>query len=111
MESIGSTLEADTMCNECGDSLSVDLVEGANRVQRNKNVGPVRPDLSIFDSTNRPIRFIEIVDSHKPQSNVHEYAAMSIWATPMIRPNLPPMPSHSGGPTRRAPAFRTRTSS
>ena len=37
--------------------------------------------------------------------------AMSIWATPMIRPNLPPMPSHSGGPTRRAPAFRTRTSS
>ena len=36
---------------------------------------------------------------------------MSIWATPMIRPNLPPMPSHSGGPTRRAPAFRTRTSS
>ena len=58
----------------CGQLLSVDLVEGANRVQRNKNVGPVRPDLSIFDSTNRPIRFIEIVDSHKPQSNVHEYA-------------------------------------
>ena len=42
---------------------------------------------------------------------LHNQGAMSIWATPMIRPNLLSMPSHSGGPTRRAPAFRTRTSS
>ena len=73
-ESIGATLEADTRCNECGDSLRVNLVEDASTVQRNKNVGPVRPDLSIFDSNSRPIRFIEIVDSHKPESNVHKYA-------------------------------------
>ena len=74
MESIGATLEAGAICNECGDSLRINLVEDANRVARNKNVGFVRPDLSIFDSNNRPIRFIEIVDSHKPESNVHKYA-------------------------------------
>ena len=65
-ESIGSTLEADAKCNECVESLRVNLVENASRVERNKNVGPVRPDLSLFESTNRPVRFIEIVDSHKP---------------------------------------------
>ena len=73
-ESIGATLEADAKCNECGDALSIDLVKDASSVERNKNVGPVRPDLSVFDSDNRPVRFIEIVDSHKPESNVHEYA-------------------------------------
>lgn len=74
IESIGATLEAGAICNECGDSFRINLVEDANRVTRNKNVGFVRPDLSIYDSNDRPIRFIEIVDSHKPESNVHEYA-------------------------------------
>ena len=37
--------------------------------------------------------------------------AMSIRATPMIRQNLPPMPSHSGEPTQSVPAFSERTSS
>lgn len=73
-ESIGATLEADARCNECGDPLSIDLVRDASSVERNKSVGPVRPDLTVFDSNSRPVRFIEIVDSHKPESNVHEYA-------------------------------------
>ena len=71
---IGKTFEADASCNECGEPISINLVERANSVKRNRQVGPVRPDLSIFDSEEEPIRFIEIVDSHKPQSNVHEYA-------------------------------------
>ena len=37
-------------------------------------VGTVRPDLSLFDGNGEPIRFIEVVDTHAPQSNVHEYA-------------------------------------
>ncbi len=73
-ESIGATLEADARCNECGDTLSIDLVKDASSVERNKSVGPVRPDLSVFDANSRPVRFVEIVDSHKPESNVHEYA-------------------------------------
>ena len=71
---IGKTFEADASCNECGDPIALDLVERANSVKRNRQVGTVRPDLSVFDSDELPIRFIEIVDSHKPQSNVHEYA-------------------------------------
>ena len=73
-DSIGANLEANAPCNECDEELKLNLVEDANFVERNKSVGPVRPDQTIFDSEGRPIRFIEIVDSHKPQSNVHEYA-------------------------------------
>lgn len=71
---IGKSFEADAVCNECGEAMSIDLVDRAISVKRNRQVGSVRPDLSIFDSEGIPIRFIEIVDSHKPQSNVHEYA-------------------------------------
>ena len=70
----GATLNATGRCNECGDELRINLVECASRVERNKQVGPVRPDLSIFDSNDQALRFVEIVDSHKPQSNVHDYA-------------------------------------
>ena len=34
----------------------------------------MRPDLSIFDPEGIPLRFIEVVDTHKPETNVHEYA-------------------------------------
>lgn len=71
---IGKTFEANAFCNECGEPIAINLVERANSVKRNRQVGPVRPDLSIFESEEVPIRFIEIVDSHKPQSNVYEYA-------------------------------------
>ena len=73
-DNIGLNLEANASCNECTDALKLNLVENGNNVERNRSVGPVRPDLAIFDSAGQPIRFIEIVDSHKPQSNVHEYA-------------------------------------
>lgn len=74
IECFGGTLEARAVCNECGDSFSINLVKDATRLVRNKNVGSVRPDLSVFDADDRAIRFIEIVDSHKPESNVHKYA-------------------------------------
>ena len=74
LEHIGKTFEADAVCNECGEDLAINIVERANEVKRNRRVGSVRPDLSVYDSDGAPIRFVEIVDSHKPQSNVHEYA-------------------------------------
>lgn len=72
--SFGATLNATGKCNECGDEITVNLVEDACRVERNKQVGQGRPDLSIFGSNDQALRFVEIVDSHKPESNVHEYA-------------------------------------
>ena len=77
LENLGATLNATGRCNECGDELRINLVEGANRVERNKHVGPVRPDLTIFGPNDQALRFVEIVDSHKPESNVHDYAMRS----------------------------------
>ena len=37
-------------------------------------MGPVRPDISMFDENGDPVRFIEVVDSHSPEQNVHSYA-------------------------------------
>ncbi len=74
LENLDATLHATGRCNECGDELKINLVEGASRVVRNKQVGPVRPDLSIYGSNDNVLRFVEIVDSHKPESNVHDYA-------------------------------------
>lgn len=61
-ENLGATLHATGRCNECRDELRINLVEGAGRIVRNKQVGPVRPDLSIFGSNDNALRFVEIVD-------------------------------------------------
>ena len=73
-DNIGGSLEAKANCNQCSEELTVDLVEEIADVQREKRVGTVWPDLSLFDANGQPIRFIEVVDSHAPESNVHEYA-------------------------------------
>ena len=73
-ENLGKSLPATAMCNECREELIINLVENVATVERNKSVGTVRPDLSMFDIDGNPIRFIEIADKHIPESNVHEYA-------------------------------------
>ena len=73
-DSIGGSLEAKADCNQCFEDLVVNIVEGVADVQREKQVDTVRPDLSLFNGKGEPIRFIEVVDSHVPESNVHEYA-------------------------------------
>ena len=73
-ESIGGSLDSKGNCNQCSEELEVNLVEEIAYVQKEKRVGTVWPDLSLFDGNGRPIRFIEVVDSHAPASNVHEYA-------------------------------------
>ena len=71
---IGGNLSAQVRCNECDDFHEVNLVENACKVLVNKNIGPIRPDLSIIDDSGQAIRFIEVVDSHKPEMNVHDFA-------------------------------------
>ena len=74
VDNIGGTLEAIADCNQCSEQLSINLVDGIVGVQKEARVGTVRPDLSLVDGNGAPVRFIEIVDSHAPESNVHEYA-------------------------------------
>ncbi len=73
-ENLGGRLEASADCNQCREKLTINLVEGASSMSREKFVGTVRPDISMFDENGNPVRFIEIVDSHSPEENVHDYA-------------------------------------
>ena len=71
---LGGVLEATVNCNQCSEKLTVNIVGGATSFQREKQVGTVRPDISLFDENGAPVRFIEVVDSHAPERNVHAYA-------------------------------------
>ena len=74
IDNMGGSLEAKANCNQCSEELAVNLVEGIANIRREKRVGTVWPDLSLLDRNGQPRRFIEVVDSHAPESNVHEYA-------------------------------------
>ena len=60
-------------CNQCSEELTINLLERVSSVSRGKSVGTVRPDLSFYEN-GEVVRFIEVVDSHAPERNVHEYA-------------------------------------
>lgn len=73
-KNLGGDLEATGACNQCSEELTINLVAGAFSVSREKLVGSVRPDISLFDESGKAVRFIEVVDSHAPEENVHEQA-------------------------------------
>ena len=74
IDNMGGSLEATANCNQCSEELTINLVDRIANVYKEKRVGTVWPDLSLLDENGEPIRFIEVVDSHAPESNVHEYA-------------------------------------
>ena len=74
IDNMGGTLEATANCNQCSEVLTINLLEGIADVHQEKRVGSVRPDLVLIDGNGEPVRFIEVVDSHAPERNVHEYA-------------------------------------
>ena len=73
-KNLRGNLEATASCNQCSEELTINLVEGASIVSREKLVGTVRPDISLLDENGEPVRFIEVVDSHAPEGTVHEQA-------------------------------------
>ena len=73
-KNLGGNLESTAACNQCSEKLTINLVEGASSVSRETLVGTVRPDLSLLDENGKPVRFIEVVDSHAPEGTVHEQA-------------------------------------
>ena len=74
---MGGSLEAIASCNQCSERLTVNLVEGVADLRKEKQFGTVRPDLTLLNENGLPLRFIEVVDSHAPGENVHEYAIAS----------------------------------
>ena len=73
-KNLGGNLEATASCNQCSEEITINLVAGASSVSREKLVGTVRPDISLFDENGEPVRFIEVVDSHAPEGTVYEQA-------------------------------------
>ena len=73
-KNLGGNLEATAGCNQCSEKLTINLVAGASSVKREKLVGTVRPDISLLDQNDEPVRFIEVVYSHAPEGTDHEYA-------------------------------------
>ena len=73
-DNLGRSLTAAAHCNQCSEELTINLVEGVAGIHREQRVGSVWPDLSLLDGKGEALRFIEVVDSHAPESNVHEYA-------------------------------------
>ena len=73
-KNIGGELNATADCNQCPEKLTINLTEGATTIERNKTVGSIRPDLTLLNLEGDPVRFIEVVDSHAPEGNVHDYA-------------------------------------
>ena len=73
-DNLGGSLEASANCNQCSEKLTINLVGGIASVQREQRVGTVWPDLCLLNEDGEPVRFIEVVDSHSPERNVHEYA-------------------------------------
>ena len=72
-DNTGGSLAATANCNQCSEELTINLIEGVAGIHREKRVGTVWPDLSLLDGSGEPVRFIEVVDSHAPERNVHEY--------------------------------------
>ena len=71
---LGGSLEAQAQCNQCPDRLMLNLVEGIASIKRESFVGTVKPDICGYAANGDPVRFYEVVDSHAPETNVHEYA-------------------------------------
>jgi len=71
---VGGRIEAVATCNECPEEFLINLMSGVTFIKREQYVGTVCPDFSLFDRNGSPVRFIEVVDSHAPGTNVHEYA-------------------------------------
>ena len=73
-ENTGNVFEASAGYNQCTERLSINLLADVSTIHREKRIGTVYPDLSLFNKKGTPLRFIEVVDSHAPETNVHEYA-------------------------------------
>jgi ssDNA-binding Zn-finger/Zn-ribbon topoisomerase 1 len=64
-------------CAQCDDRHDGDLVKRATRVEMEFDLGPCRPDLTLFGPSGKPVALVEIVVSHAPDENVAEFAKAS----------------------------------
>lgn len=64
-------------CSECDDKHTSNLLTKAKSAELEVPIGNCRPDIVLRDAASRPIIFLEIVVSHKPEPQVLEFAKQS----------------------------------
>ena len=60
-------------CNHCYDAHKRNLTKKAASVLLEYNLGPIRPDITIFDSSGKPRIVVEVVVSHPPDPEAIDY--------------------------------------
>ena len=64
-------------CAECGDELREPIVEnllrGVDRIEVEATVGSYRPDISLWDANDNPLRVIEVATTHEPSDAALAY--------------------------------------
>ena len=68
------SLPMEWKCSECPDWHEGNLIRVARSVEVEYSFEVCRPDLTLFDKDGKPVVFIEIVVSHRPEPNVYAYA-------------------------------------
>jgi len=73
-DNLGKSLDVAMECNQCEEEIVVNIVDGVTGVLRETYIGTIYTDITLVNGNGEPVRFIEVVDRHKPGKNVHEYA-------------------------------------
>ena len=69
----GQPLAFQWRCHECHDTHEGNLLDDAGRVGMEKDVGKIRPDITIYDLHGHPQVAIEVIVTHEPEKQVWQY--------------------------------------
>lgn len=82
----GGGIQINHSCSECWDIHRYNLLDGVTSVELEKQLGNVRPDISLLDTNGKTKTVIEVVVTHAPEESA--LAAFKEFGVIYIRVNL-----------------------
>jgi hypothetical protein len=70
---VGQSMTITWKCIACRDRHNYNLLNNVDSIAIEKVIGNCRPDIALLDKTNKPVAFLEIVVSHRPERRVIRY--------------------------------------
>ncbi len=70
---VGQSMTITWKCVACRDKHNYNLLSNVDSIAIEKVIGRCRPDIALLDKTNKPVAFLEIVVSHRPERRVIQY--------------------------------------
>jgi hypothetical protein len=70
---LGQSMTITWKCTACRDRHSFNLLSNVESIAVEKDFNRCRPDLALLDKTYKPVAFLEIVVSHRPERRVLQY--------------------------------------